>query len=203
MNNKQDEKVRIYLSGILTDPDISKYMNELKKRRYEVFVHSVNVGYLITEIFLTTQEMDLNAVNNEDIDDIIKGALLHDVGKLKIGEELLNKTESLDDDEAEEMKKHTIYGYEIIKNNKNLSDLTKEIVLSHHEKLNGAGYPQHKKGKEISSAVQLVSICDMYDAITENRPYRPQKNTFTAFKILNNEQIDDNIFLLLASCLNK
>jgi len=113
-----------------------------------------------------------------DIDLFIMSSQLHDVGKISIRDEILMKPGKLSDEEFNEMKKHTVSGAEIIcgiEDNTNENDFlkyAKTLAISHHEKWNGTGYPYGLKGNEIPLMGRLMAIIDVYDALTNDRPYK-------------------------------
>jgi len=97
---------------------------------------------------------------------------LHDVGKLKVSNAILQKPGKLTDDEYEKMKTHAYYTYDILKHVKNMDDIM--IWASHHhEKLNGEGYPFGIRGEDLSQEERLMTCCDIYQALAEERPYKP------------------------------
>jgi putative nucleotidyltransferase with HDIG domain len=100
------------------------------------------------------------------------GAYLHDVGKVKVPHEILNKPGSLTRDEFEVVKMHPVWGVELLANVEFPWDL-KPIIRWHHERYDGTGYPDRLKGDEIPLSAQVVGIVDVYDALTTDRPYRP------------------------------
>ncbi len=100
------------------------------------------------------------------------GAYLHDVGKVKVPHEVLNKPGRLTQDEFEIMKLHTVHGVELLAGIEFPWDI-KPIIRSHHEKLDGSGYPDQLKGDEIPLSAQIIGISDVYDALTTTRSYRP------------------------------
>jgi len=113
-----------------------------------------------------------------DIDLLIMSSQLHDVGKISVRDDILMKPGKLTDEEFDEMKKHTMFGAEIIRS---IEDNTKEsdflryaetLAVSHHEKWNGTGYPYGLKGTEIPLMGRLMAIVDVYDALTNDRPYK-------------------------------
>ncbi|ANQ54491.1 phosphohydrolase [Thermosipho sp. 1063] len=106
-----------------------------------------------------------------EIEAIKYGAILHDIGKIGIPEHILNKPGKLNDEEFEIMKKHTVYGEKIIKTIPGWS-LVGDVIRHHHENWDGSGYPDGLKGQEISLRAQIVSIVDVFVALTEDRPYR-------------------------------
>jgi len=110
-------------------------------------------------------------ITGNDLEDIKLGALLHDVGKLGLPEELLNKLEPLTDYEWSVLKRHTRFGEEILADF-NVSDQTKKIVAMHHERYDGKGYPKGEIGQDIPIGARIVCLIDAYDAMSNPRPYR-------------------------------
>jgi putative nucleotidyltransferase with HDIG domain len=100
------------------------------------------------------------------------GAILHDVGKMRIPELILNKKDKLTDEEFDFMKKHTIFGYEMIKECVGLSHRSALIALQHHEREDGTGYPLQLLGDQIDYLSKIVAISDVFHALTSNRAYR-------------------------------
>lgn len=98
-------------------------------------------------------------------------AILHDIGKVGISDKVLNKTSSLTDDEYAQIKKHPDIGADIIQNVNFLKDVS-EIIRHHHERYDGKGYPSRQKGDEICTESVILSLADVYDAITSKRSYR-------------------------------
>jgi putative nucleotidyltransferase with HDIG domain len=113
---------------------------------------------------------DTLGVDEELIKNIYIGALLHDIGKIGIPDAILLKRGRIDLLERETIKNHPVYGYEILKNFD--MPVVKNILLKHHERVDGKGYPLGVNHKEIPFYVNIVSICDVFDALTEKRPYR-------------------------------
>ena len=111
------------------------------------------------------------------------GAHLHDIGKVGIPDVILNKVGPLDDKEFALIKQHTLTGYKIIKKVRSFSEIS-DIILYHHERVDGLGYPEGLSGQEISLATKIVSIADSFDAMTSKRPYRQSLTTTEALKEL-------------------
>lgn len=111
----------------------------------------------------------------EQITIIARGAFLHDIGKMAIPDNILNKPGKLEPHEMEIMKEHAYHGYQIVKKIPFLAEVA-EIVYSHQEWFNGQGYPRHLKGEEIPLGARIFSIADTFDAITSDRIYRPAQS---------------------------
>lgn len=100
------------------------------------------------------------------------GAILHDVGKMRIPEHILNKKDKLTDEEFELMKKHTVYGYRLINECKGLDWRSALIALQHHEREDGRGYPFGIAGARIDPLSKIVAVADVFHALTSDRVYR-------------------------------
>lgn len=123
----------------------------------------------VTEYCLAVAE-ELN-LNKEEKENLELSAILHDIGKIGIDDSILRKPAPLDDKEIEIMKKHPQIGLEILSKVKHLSDIVVG-TFSHHEKYDGTGYPQGLKGEDIPIIGRIIAVCDTFDAMTSNRPYR-------------------------------
>jgi putative nucleotidyltransferase with HDIG domain len=110
------------------------------------------------------------------------GGLLHDFGKVKVPNEILKKTGRLTDQEFEIMKRHVEYGHAMLKDATRIEEGSISVVINHHERLDGTGYPMGLKGNQISSFGQLAAIIDVYDALTSDRCYRDSMPPTDALK---------------------
>lgn len=153
-------------------------LQDLKTNDQYTFSHSVNVCVLalITGIAMKYDEGKLRELG--------MGAMLHDMGKTRVPNEILNKPGSLTEEEYAIVKKHTNYGYEMLKRSKVLSTYASYIALTHHERFDGDGYPLGLRGSEIHEFSRIVSIADVYDAITSDRVYRRRINVNDAIEYL-------------------
>nr|WP_279381213.1 HD-GYP domain-containing protein [Fusibacter tunisiensis] len=127
--------------------------------------------------------------NNLFIEKIGMGALLHDIGKMKIDSSIVHKNSELTEDEYEEMKKHPQLGYDLMKEIYNISPISRQIILLHHEKLNGVGYPLGLEESDIPVHVRVVTICDIFNAITSSRSYKKKMNADEALEVLRVESV--------------
>ncbi len=146
----------------------------------DAYTHRHNVNVAVLSI-LTAKHMNYKPIH---LRDIALGALLHDIGKAKVEPLVLQKPEVLTDLEKACVMAHPTLGHEIVMNCEALPYLSKQIILLHHEKLDGSGYPLGLKSIEIPEYVQIVTVCDMYDAMTTNRIYRQKMPAYQAIDIL-------------------
>lgn len=121
--------------------------------------------------------------NTADAHLLTKGALLHDIGKARIPLEILNKPGRLTEPERNIMAQHAPIGYEMLQG-KGFSEVVMQVVRSHHELLDGSGYPDGLQGSEIPDLVRLVTICDIFAALIERRPYKAPMGARTAYGIM-------------------
>ena len=131
-------------------------------------------------------------LDNRIISEIILSGLLHDIGKIGIPDYILNKPDRLTDGEFEIIKKHPVIGEEICMPIKSF-EMVREIIRHHHEKLDGSGYPDGLKGNEIKLEVRIISIADIYDALTSQRSYRDPIKCDIAIEILRKSASENKI----------
>lgn len=161
----------------------SAFFNMLHNmRQYDdlTFAHCMNVA-LISNILATWLNL-----SPKEIETATLCGLLHDIGKLAIPDQLIKKPGKLTDEEYKTVKKHTIEGYNILKN-QNISDHIKNAALMHHEKCDGSGYPLGLKGDKIDAFAKIVAIADVYDAMTAARVYRGPLCPFQVIEIFEKE----------------
>jgi HD-GYP domain-containing protein (c-di-GMP phosphodiesterase class II) len=112
------------------------------------------------------------------------GLMLHDVGKLAVPMEILNKPGRLDPAEWEAMRRHPAAGYDMIRNAPGISPVSLAVIRSHHERWDGDGYPERRAGEDIPHFARIASIADVYDAVTSERPYRPASPVHEGVRIV-------------------
>lgn len=143
-----------------------------------LYNHSINVALL----------SNISAKNlgyNEKVTfEMTKGGLLHDIGKLFIDTDIVNKKGKLNEHEFAEVKKHPILGYKFLSEYKCESEIVLRIVLEHHERYNGKGYPRRLSGNNISPYAKIASILDAYDALTNDTTYREAMSQEEAIEII-------------------
>ena len=167
------------------------HLTEIRTHDDYTFAHSVDVCGLAV---LVATHLGYNEVR---LQELAVGALLHDVGKTKVDAALLNKQTALDDDEMAMMRSHTMFGFDILRCSKGKLTLPSiHIALQHHEKYDGSGYPRGLSKEEIHEYSRIVSIADVYDAITSDRPYRKALEPYEAYELMlinGNQHFDPQI----------
>jgi HD-GYP domain-containing protein (c-di-GMP phosphodiesterase class II) len=143
--------------------------------------HCVNVALLSS---MLGKWIDLP---NKDLTLLTYAAFLHDIGKTKVNQTMLNKPSSLTKLEFEDIKKHAIYSYELIKNIPYLDESVGLGVLMHHERLDGSGYPLGLKEDKINSFAKIIAITDMFDAMTSDKVYKKKQNPFKVLEIMQHD----------------
>ncbi len=140
--------------------------------------HSVNLSVLMS-VYCRSMSMDRDIMHQTMV-----GALLHDIGKVMVPDEILHKPGRLTSEEFTEMKHHVVYGRDMLKSIGGVSELSLTTMAQHHERIDGSGYPDGLKGDEISQHGKMVAIVDVYDAITADRCYHKGMTPTQAIKKL-------------------
>jgi len=144
---------------------LSLLASAIAKRDSDTDVHNFRVTLYSVRL---AEKLKLS---NDEIQTLIKGAFLHDVGKIGVRDNILLKAGKLDDEEFSQMKDHVRHGLDIVGSSVWLHDAT-QVVGSHHEKYDGSGYPEGKVGEEIPLLARIFAIADVFDALTSSRPYK-------------------------------
>lgn len=190
-----DESIEL----IFNNPDALACVINIRHKNEYLLEHSVAVSVLIT-IFAFYLKIDKKTIRKLAI-----GAFLHDIGKIKTPDKILNKPGKLTAAEFEIMKEHATHSIDIIKTSSGISALSLEIVRLHHEKLNGAGYPKGVKADEISKYGRMISICDIFDALTSSRCYKDGYSQVKGFYILRtlakDNQLDESLVDTFIKCM--
>ena len=150
----------------------------IREKDQYLLEHSINVGILMGVFarFLGYED--------ELIHMLVTGALLHDIGKIRVHNQILNKPGKLTDEEWMEMKRHVVYGQEVLLKSEGVAAVALSICGMHHERLDGSGYPMGVKEHEIDNFGRLAAIVDVYDALTADRVYHKGKPPADAMHFL-------------------
>lgn len=215
LNRESLEKNNIYLKQSIekleeTEKEKDDAYKHLKKN-FDVFINSYSKIVEMRDPYTSghqhkTAELSLEigkrlGLADEELEGLKTSAILHDIGKLHIPTEILNKAFKLTKLEYEMIKEHPLKAYEL------LSDIefdqpVKETILQHHEKVDGSGYPNGLKGDEIIIQAKILCVADVYDAMTSHRPYRPaiEKDEVLQFIKENSGKLFDE--KVVEACLN-
>jgi putative nucleotidyltransferase with HDIG domain len=153
-------------SSVLRNPGALISLARLKDADDYTYMHSVAVCALMVAL-----SRQLGFGESETREAGMAG-LLHDLGKALTPNEILNKPGKLTDAEFTIMKQHPVEGHRLLAEAKAVSDITLDVCLHHHEKMDGMGYPDRQPGDKITLFSRMGAVCDVYDAITSNRPYK-------------------------------
>ncbi len=157
-----------------------KTMAQFISHDYKTFTHCVNV-FIYAMTIMSTYDLDEKEAFNCGM-----GAILHDLGKARISKNILNKPGKLTDEERAEVNNHSLYGV-ALSTHADLDRTAFNCILFHHEKLDGTGYPAKLEGTDIPLPVRVVTVADIYDAITSHRPYAAGVSPFQALRIMRDD----------------
>lgn len=156
---------------------IVRYLQKIHSVDQYTYTHSINVSLYA---MLIARWLNLS---EKEIKKVIQAGLLHDIGKIRIDNKILNKKGKLTDEEFEEIKKHTILGYDLVKEIDCLDSDIKDAILMHHERVDRSGYPLKTSGENINLCAKIIAIADVYDAMTSDRVYKKKATPFKAFEM--------------------
>ncbi|MDZ7671868.1 MAG: HD-GYP domain-containing protein [Halanaerobiales bacterium] len=190
------EKIKNTVSSIVDDilnnsENVIVNMMDIKNFDDYTFEHSVNVA-----VYSIILGKSLN-FNVRDLNKLGVGAILHDIGKILIPPEILFKKDKLNEEEYKVIQEHPRLGYDYIKETDEISPVSKAAILSHHERLDGSGYPKMSKNKDIHEFAKIVAITDVYDALTSDRAYRKRWPEHEAINYImsNSDKQYDNYYV--------
>ncbi len=152
--------------SVLRNPGALISLARLKTADDYTYMHSVAVCALMASL---ARQLGLS---EQEVREAGMAGLLHDLGKAMMPIDVLNKPGKLTDDEFRIIKNHPVEGHRLLVEGKSASDIVLDVCRHHHEKVDGSGYPDKLAGDQISLYSKMGAICDVYDAISSNRPYR-------------------------------
>ncbi|MEC1397605.1 HD-GYP domain-containing protein [Peribacillus simplex] len=165
------------------NPDIYYLFEEMQANNEYTYRHNIGVGIIATYLGMK------HGLSKENLSALTLAATLHDVGKTRISDSILEKPGKLTAAEYEEMKRHTIYGYELLKNIPGISPSLALTALQHHEREDGQGYPLGLKGNDIHHHSKIVAIADVFHAMSSSRVYH---QAMPFYKVI--EQMNSDMF---------
>jgi putative nucleotidyltransferase with HDIG domain len=160
------ELVEEISSSVMRNPGALISLARIKTADDYTYMHSVAVCALMVSL---ARQLELD---EQDVREAGMAGLMHDLGKAMMPKDVLNKPGKLTDDEFRIIKSHPVEGHRLLVEGKAASDIVLDVCLHHHEKVDGSGYPDRITGDSISLFAKMGAVCDVYDAITSNRPYK-------------------------------
>ncbi len=185
--NIQKSKKIVYsiVDHILADDETAQCMAQITSHDYYTYTHSVNVGMLSVLIAKSV----FKGSYDHNMRELGAGFFLHDLGKCDIPLELINKAGRLSDDEWQVMRNHPSRGNRILGETNQLTKECGIIVMQHHEREDGSGYPFGIRKNDIHLYARICSIADVFDALTSTRAYKKKLPTFEALRVMKDEMI--------------
>ncbi len=173
-----DQTTKSILSRINENRAIVSCLNEMRSSGEYLYSHSLNVALLCMLIgkWLKFDYLKLKS--------LITAGFLHDIGKIRIPAEILNKPGPLSGEEFEEVKRHPVYGFKIAESAEGLNEDILRGILMHHEREDGSGYPLGLKGDKIHEFGKIVAVADVYDAMTSTRVYKAKQCPFDVIECI-------------------
>jgi len=178
---KSQDIVDGFVNLILQEESTIESIIQIAAHDYYTHTHSINVSVY------TLSLAKFIGLKDKDLADIGMSSMLHDLGKSKVDWEIINKNGKLTEDEFMQMKKHPEAGYDIALSMGITDKRILSGIRSHHEKLDGNGYPDGLKDKQISLFARIIAVCDVFDALTTKRSYKDAMSSFTAIKIMKDQ----------------
>jgi HD-GYP domain-containing protein (c-di-GMP phosphodiesterase class II) len=177
-SRKLQKAVTDIIDDLLNSRETIIHLTDIRSMQDYTFGHSVGVCVLSV---LTGLSMGYNQLRLKELG---SGALLHDVGKARLSDTLLNSDRIYSPDEFMMVQQHAAYGFEILRRTENISSIAAHVAWQHHERYNGKGYPCGLAGDDIHEFARIVAIADVYDALTTDRPYRKKLLPYEVVEII-------------------
>jgi putative nucleotidyltransferase with HDIG domain len=181
----------------ISEVGISDWLSEVWRHDFGVYQHTLGVaGHAAT----FGAQIGLGRI---DLARLVRSALLHDIGKSRIPNEILNKPGPLNPEELRLMQRHPVIGADLLRRQGDCEDEVIDVVRHHHERLDGKGYPDRLAGAAVSDLVRIVAICDVFSALTERRAYRQPASAAEALAIMtdNTGHLDPDLLRVFAPAM--
>jgi len=166
------------IDSVMRNHNALACLGRIRQKDNYLMEHSINLAVLMG-IFAKAMKIDREIMHQAMV-----GALLHDIGKIMVPDNILHKPGKLDDNEFARMKQHVVFSRELLKKTPGIHSLTVDVAAQHHERIDGSGYPEGLTGCQICREGKMVAITDVYDAITADRCYHKGLSPTSALKKL-------------------
>ncbi len=187
--DRASQFVQNMITYITNRPDTAFSLIDVLSIDYYTYTHCVNVAVL-SLLFGSYIGLD-----EKKLKELGVGAILHDIGKIKVGESILKKRGALSEKEWEVMRKHPEFGIEVLEG-KSIPESARQVILQHHERCNGTGYPRGLLSQEIHPFSKIVMVMDCFDALTTIRPYQHAFSPYEALLKMQEFQADYKLRLV-------
>ncbi|QIZ78246.1 HD-GYP domain-containing protein [Ferrimonas lipolytica] len=187
-----------FIESVFRNPSALSCLRLIKQKDDYLLEHSIGVAILMV---MFGRQLGFSG---QELHHLCVGSLLHDIGKIKVPEKILNKPGKLSEPEFIIMRSHAAYSRDIMKATPGLNQISLDVAAQHHEKIDGSGYPAGLSGNQISKYGRMIAICDIYDALTADRVYRDGMTGPQAMKILRNmtpNQLDEALLHQFINCV--
>jgi HD-GYP domain-containing protein (c-di-GMP phosphodiesterase class II) len=175
--SKVTRVARMLVDEVVSQRDVVIGLVDIKSLRDYTYAHSVQVA------LIATTAGKVLGFNKKELLDLGIGALLHDVGKTVVPDYVWSKTEQLTTEEWEQVKMHSVAGFEFIRRTE-VGLMPAHVAFQHHERWNGTGYPRGLKGEQIIKLARVCAVADVFDAITSDRPYKAALHPSNALEFI-------------------
>ncbi|MGH1370753.1 MAG: HD-GYP domain-containing protein [Cellvibrionaceae bacterium] len=185
--------------SLVNNQNALQSLMQIRMKDQYLLEHSMNVAVLMGVLARSMK------IDGEELHQLVFGAFVHDIGKIRIPEEILYKPGRLDPEDWAEMQRHVIYGMETLETIEGIPDRAKAICAQHHERLDGTGYPFKLKGPQISLYGCMAAVVDVYDAITADRVYHKGMEPTVALKKMlewTDSHLDKSMVYQLIRCVS-
>jgi len=192
-----DEVVVDIVSSVFRNHNAMTILTRLRDKHIYNWRHMINTAILVSVFakYLGYKE--------QTVKELAMGALLHDIGQAKMPQGVLSKPSQLNDNEMQVVKKHVAQSLGLVKREKGITPLMLDMIVNHHERLDGSGYPRGITAEKLSRPARIMAIVDVYDAITADRPHQMGEEPISALRYLlaNKQLFDSELVQRFIKCL--
>ncbi|MFT6529927.1 MAG: HD-GYP domain-containing protein (c-di-GMP phosphodiesterase class II) [Psychrosphaera sp.] len=186
------------IDSVFRNQDALACVTRMRDKDQYLMEHSINVAILMT-IFAKHLGIDKNIIQS-----LTTGAMLLDLGMISLNDKILTKPSALTDAEIEKIKMHVPLGVNVLSKSKRLNQISLDLVATHHERLDGSGYPNQLSNEQLNQYSRMIAIVDSYDAITAQRSYQKAKTPINAYKELQKQagtKLDTSLVAEFIKCM--
>ncbi len=192
-NKNMAYRARILTWKAMAEPNVAVLLEELAAEKPMVFLQAMDTAYLAAQLTETYRGFQGDPM------DLVRGALLHDVGMLSVPDEIVLKQGRLDPEESAVVRGHVQAGLDMVAD-MGFSPLVLDTMRSHHERADGSGYPNGYESPAIPRSAKIVAACDVYEALTTDRPQRKAFNLYEATDLMSTMPLSQAVLMAIKAC---